>query len=174
MTDQDYIEDFDRLYEHFFDLIYRFVARRIMDKETVHDIVADTFLKVYTHKNSFVSRQDGALSSWIYTIAKNEIYQYLRKHKNKKVVPLNDTLEIQEEECFGDNIDQTVLHDRMMRILEELETDEKELIMYKYFDDLNNQEIATLLNISTNSLGVRLHRAMQKLKTILADHHLTL
>jgi RNA polymerase sigma-70 factor (ECF subfamily) len=174
MTDQEYIDDFNKLYDHFFDLIYRFVARRIADKETVHDIVSETFLKVYLHKNNFIPKQNGGLSAWIYTIAKNEIYQYLRKGKNKKMVSWDDTVELREEEWFGEIMDQTILHDRLMQVLEELQEDDKELILYKYFDELSNGEIAALLHISANTLGVRLHRAMQRLKTILADHHITL
>jgi RNA polymerase sigma-70 factor (ECF subfamily) len=174
MTEQEYIQDFEKLYDHFFDLIYRFVARRINEREMIHDIVSETFLKVYTHIESFTPQREGSLSSWIYTIAKNEIFQYIRKNKKKPCISLEETADIPFTEPFEERVDQEQVQKQMSHALHQLDEEDREIILYKYFDELNNIEIAALMHITANNVGVRLHRAMQKLKNVLAAHPIRL
>lgn len=166
MTDQQYLQNFDTLYEHFFDPIYRFVYRRVSDKEIVRDIVSETFLKVYKNLSSFIPQKGATLSSWIYTIARNEVFQYYRKNKHASVVALEDVPEIAHTEDPTDIINEAQTGMMIQHLLQQLETEDRDIILMKYFDGLHNNDIATMLDITANNVGVKLFRALQKLKTI--------
>lgn len=174
MTDRELIADFSELYDHFFDQIYRFVYRRVSHRENVEDIVSETFSKVYKHLPLFVPEKEGVLSSWIYTIAKNEVFQFLRKNKHHSSVDLDDIPEIPS----GDNIPGTLNNEQWNTLLRHyltfLPREEREIILYKYFDELSNQEIAVLSGITPNHVGVRLHRALRKLKHHLTENNITI
>ena len=170
MTDQELIVDFDALYDRFFDPIYRFVYRRVNDKETVQDIVSETFLKVYKNISKFEPRQGASLSSWIYTIAQNETFQYYRKHK-KETVHLEEDIQVQGKEDVEQDLNDKQLSARTKELLQYVGEEDREMIIMKYFDELKNTEIAEILNIKANNVGVRLHRALQKFKKILEAHN---
>lgn len=170
MTDQEFLQDFEALYDHFFDPIYAFVFRRIADKESVHDIVSETFLKVYRSLDSFQPQHEGSLSSWIYTIAKNETFQYLRKIKDKQNVSLDDVPEPAVQADFVKEVDDHRLHDTVQTLLQQLPDEDRDLIRYKYFDELGNIEIADLLGITDNNATVKLHRALKKFKAVLEEN----
>ncbi len=174
MNEPELLQDFDKLYEHFFSPIYAFVFRRIRPVETVEDIVSETFLKAYRHLDTFEYKHEGSLSAWLYTIARNEIFQHLRKTKDKETVALDDIAEPSVGADFVKEFDDRKLHDTVKALLEELPEEERELIRYKYFDELSNIEIAQILGISDNNATVRLHRAMKKFKNLLEEHNLHL
>lgn len=166
--------DFETLYDIYFDRVYRFVARRVHDTELTQDIVSESFLKIYKNLDAFIPQQEYSLISWIYTITHNEIRQHFRARKNKESISFDNVPELRSKEDVVDIVYKEQLHDTMKDLLEEIPLEEREIITYKYFDELQNIEIAELLKLSSNNVGVKLHRALQKFKTICEEHHITL
>lgn len=161
---------FEELYAQYFDPIYRFVYRRVESKETVHDLVSDIFLKIYKALPNFQEKHEKGLTAWVYTIAQNEVFQYYRTQKNKSIVSLEHAEEIPSLESIKDEMDQSLLHESVKIYLEQLEKDDREIILLKYFDDLSNSEIASMLNLTANNVGVKLFRALEKLKNIMEQN----
>ena len=85
---QGSIEDFRLLYSHFSKPIYNFIWRLIGRPSEVEDLTQETFLKVFAELPNL--REPGQFKFWLYRIARNEVYQVLRKSKRKSEVSIDD------------------------------------------------------------------------------------
>ena len=77
-------EAFNRLVDRYKNRLFNLVVRMIPTREEAEDIVQETFLRVYQHKNNFDPKY--CFSTWIYTIA-------LNLAKNKVVVKRLSSIE---------------------------------------------------------------------------------
>ena len=166
---QDAVHDhqaFGVLYDFYFDKIYGYVIRRCGKREIAEDIVSETFMKVFCNLNKFNSNK-GSFKSWVYKIATNNLIDYYRKELKKKSVDIeevNEPAEIKQttEEYLMSLEDKK----KVMQIIQKLSGRYQQVINLKYFAELSNQEIAELLGISANNVGVLLYRALNKFKSL--------
>ncbi len=154
------------VYDRHYVEIFRFVYNRVDDKETAADIVGTTFLKALKNSSKFTSRHSGALKSWIFTIASNEVLLHFRsrKVKAKYYVEMEKIKEWGQEENFGE--DSVAL---LVECLEQLPDQDYELIQWKYFDHLSFADIAGITGKTEESLRIALFRIRKKLASTLLN-----
>jgi RNA polymerase sigma-70 factor (ECF subfamily) len=157
-------EAFARIYDHFSVKVYRFIYFRVGHKEVAEDILSDTFVKSWRKINQVNSPT--ALSAWLYQIAKNNIIDYYRL--KKETVNLADVQDFLEDEA--DPIDQTNLgfeQRKILQVLGSLPEDQQQVIKYKFFEDLSNDEISYIMGKTEGTIRVLQHRAIIRLKELL-------
>ncbi|MBX4191517.1 MAG: RNA polymerase sigma factor [Candidatus Doudnabacteria bacterium] len=158
---------FALIYDHFSPRIYKFIYFRVGHKEVAEDVLSDTFVKGWQkiqHVNS-----PTALSAWLYQIAKNNIIDYYRI--KKETIALDDVQDFLPDEV--NPIDDTNLNfdqKRILAVMKELPQEQQEVIKYKFFEDLSNEEIAYVMNKSEGAIRVIQHRAISKLKELVNKH----
>ncbi len=89
-TDEQLIKDFQKgninsynqLVFRYKDRLFNYIYQFVRDIDLAEDLLQDTFLKLYTHKNSY--QEVAKFSTWIYTIAGNFAKTELRKFKRRK------------------------------------------------------------------------------------------
>ncbi len=172
--DQKLVEDakkdttkFVALYDRYFDQIYRYVYRRVNDPDAVHDLVSQTFYDALSHLQHFQWR-GYPFSSWLYKIAHNNVLKWYRESKKTRVVDLEEV---------GTLKDETVDHvldakhgeqrEEIQALLAHLDPEEREMIRLKYFEEVSNIEIAEIMGINANHVGVKVYRILKKLKSLL-------
>jgi RNA polymerase sigma-70 factor (ECF subfamily) len=135
-------------------------------REDVEDVVQQVFLKAYVSIRRFDQR--AAFSTWLYKIAVNECWDYLRK---KKVRPLVYESDLSEEQVS--RLDGIVSADRpaesvseraevrqlLEKMLEKLPEQDRQLLVLKEMEGFSVQELAEILNLNVNTVKVRLFRA---------------
>jgi RNA polymerase sigma-70 factor (ECF subfamily) len=72
-------DDFGRLYEVYLPKVYQYARYRVGDKETAEDLTSDIFNKALDGFKRF-DPQKASFSTWIFSIARNTIVDYYRKH----------------------------------------------------------------------------------------------
>jgi RNA polymerase sigma-70 factor (ECF subfamily) len=157
-------EAFGLIYDHFSVKIYRFIFFRIGHKEVAEDVLADTFVKGWQKIHQVNSPQ--ALSAWLYQIAKNNIIDYYRI--KKETVSLDAVEDFLEDEV--NPVDLTSLNieqKNLLSLVEQLPEDQQQVIKYKFFEDLANEEIAYIMDKSEGAIRVIQHRAITRLKELL-------
>ena len=83
-------EEFGRLYEIYLPKIYQYACYRVADKEAAEDLTSDIFNKALDGFKRFDSEK-ASFSTWIFSIARNTIIDYYRKHaKELKVIRDNE------------------------------------------------------------------------------------
>ncbi|OGE79713.1 MAG: hypothetical protein A2660_03025 [Candidatus Doudnabacteria bacterium RIFCSPHIGHO2_01_FULL_45_18] len=159
-------EAFGLIYEHFSEKIYRFIYFRVSHKEVAEDILSDTFVKAWQKINQINTPQ--ALSGWLYQIAKNNIIDYYRIKKD--LVPLADVEETLEDQVSPvDIINLNLQQKKILEVLSQLPEDQREVIKYRFFEDLTSEEIAYVLGKTEGAIRVLQHRAILKLKELLKE-----
>jgi RNA polymerase sigma-70 factor (ECF subfamily) len=154
--------EFTAAYDEYVDKVYAFIYRRVSHKQTAEDLTSQTFIKAWENIEKFDSEK-GAFSSWIFTIAKNNIIDHYRRAK--ETYDLDKVFDLQSDE----NVEmQTGLRHQLEQIrkyIEELSSDQKEIIIMRVWDDLSFKDIAAILNKSESSIKMTFYRAMEKLQT---------
>jgi RNA polymerase sigma-70 factor (ECF subfamily) len=157
-------EAFGLIYDHFSEKLYRFIFFRVGHKELAEDILADTFVKAWT-KIEQVSNAK-AFTSWIYQIAKNNIIDYYRV--KKVTIDLEEVVDVLEDASSPIEDANLIIEQRVVvELIEHLAPDQQQVIRYKFFEDLENIEIAQIMGRSEGSIRVIQHRAILRLKELL-------
>lgn len=116
---------------------------------------------VYQLWRAFPSFEGRAkLSSWMYRIALNTALASFRKHTPDITYPV--ALPEQVTEAPGSNLQQ----DQLFAALKQLNDADKAIIAL-YLEDMSYQEIAAIIGIDENYVGVKLNRIKTKIKNIL-------
>jgi RNA polymerase sigma-70 factor (ECF subfamily) len=146
----------------------RYVARLgVRNPEDQLDVLQDVFLKVYKNLNAF----DRSLqfSSWIYRIAHNEAISWYRK---KNVRPeghlIADSEELigflsAKEDTPDIHFDKTINAAEVNTALLQIDAKYREVIILRFFEHKEYEEISDILKIPIGSVGTLLHRGKKQL-----------
>jgi RNA polymerase sigma-70 factor (ECF subfamily) len=154
---------FEALYDFYFEKIYFFVFRRVRQKEAAEDIVSSTFIKVFTGLNKFKAKNDNSFAAWVYQIASNNLIDYYRRQKKyltTDIASIAEPVDLSQnpETDFSRNLDRGLVAKSINKLGER----DQKLLQLKFFADLDNIEIAQILNTKPNNVGVWLFRALKR------------
>lgn len=139
--------------------VFYYILRMLSDRMLAEDLTQDVFLKLFEHFNSI--RDKSRIKFWIYTTARNQVYQHIRKKKRAQPAELDESFPAPEnvEEDYSEKEMKTIVRDT----LELLPEDQKDVFVLKEYSGLSYQEIAELLAIDTSLVKSRLYKARQKM-----------
>ena len=157
------------------------VARRIVNsEEDARDAVQDAFLNAFRSLDRFEG--NAKLSTWLHRIVVNAALMKLRTRKRKPEQSIEGLLpsfldDGHHEEHFQ-SWDEPV--DKLMERAENRELVRKQIdllpagyrtvLVLRDIEGLDTEETAKVLGLSVNATKIRLHRARQALRTMLAPH----
>ena len=127
------------------------------NEELSKDLAQDTFIKAWLNIGSF--RAAAKFSTWLYRIAYNIFYDYMRARK-----PAADTdVETLSESMFADSHDRDFSID-FMQALKILKEDERTAMLLFYMEDQTIAKISKIMNCPTGTIKSHLHRGKEKLE----------
>ena len=153
--------------------VFAVVSSILHRPEDVEDVAQQVFLKAYLGIKRFDQR--AAFSTWLYKIAVNECWDYLRK---KKVRPLVYESDLSEEQVS--RLDGIASSDRppegpnaraearevLDRMLAALPEQDRQLLVLKEMEGFSVQELAEILDLNVNTVKVRLFRARGRIMDV--------
>lgn len=158
-------KDFEEIYKYYHKKVQDFVYKRVSSKEVAEDLTSDIFEKIYKSIDDF-KWQGITISAWIFRIARNRIIDYYRKNsKRKSDASLEDYSNVivsslkDSEDLMIESSEYAMLYNS----IREFDEEDQYLIYYKFFEDLGNGEIASLMKLTETNVGTRLHRIRKKL-----------
>jgi RNA polymerase sigma-70 factor (ECF subfamily) len=135
------------------------------------DVLQEIFIKAYKNLNSFDTSL--SFSSWIYRIAHNEAISWYRKQNvrpeghliadGEEVLALLKSKEDGVESAF----DKEVNAEELGRAMGELDEKYREVLILRYFEHKEYEEISDILKIPTGSVGTLLSRGKKQLYNVL-------
>ena len=158
-------QDLEALFKWLNEPIYRYVYIRCgYNRELAEDITQDIFIKAWEKRLSFNPKKS-TLKNWLYTITRNHIIDLYRK-KKVDVKSFDEEIEsgIKDESM---SIDDELLLTDILKSLDKLKDRDKELLILRYIQDLDIEEISKIVGKSYNTTKVMIHRAIKKLKYII-------
>lgn len=156
-------EAFARLYDLFIDPIYRYVYYRVNSADA-EDLVETVFLKVWENIRQYKAKKR-SFSAWIFRVAHNLVVDHYRSFKDKTFEELNPQMPDQNRQHNPIKTVQNVFDNEVLKkALSKLKKQYRDIILYKFVNDLSNMEIAQILDRSEGSLRILQFRALKALK----------
>lgn len=78
-------EAFAKIYRRFRKPIFHYVSTRVFDKQSAEDVTQEVFIKAYRFREAYDEQY--AFSTWLWTIARNTVFDALRKNKSAEDLP---------------------------------------------------------------------------------------
>lgn len=159
------IDKMGLLYERYNRQLFRFLFNMTRQKELSEDMVQNIFLRMLKYPDGFMGF--GEFKTWMYHIARNTVYDHFRKVK--RTPPHSDVREF-EERIEGEQLtDGQLEKEQELKMLgtamEQLSDENRELLILCRFQELKYIEIARILNTTEGAIKVRVHRALNQLKS---------
>lgn len=166
---------FAELYDFYLPRIYGFVARRVEDRAVAEDLTATTFERAL----GALRREDfrnASFGGFLYRVAANAVIDHARRIA--RTIPLgirasdldgDGDAELAEliaddaaTRAFAAAVDRDVLRRALVRLPEV----HRRVIVLKYFDGLETEELCAALGCSRQTFAVKLHRALRALRAV--------
>lgn len=131
---------------------------------TAEELTEDTFVKIVIKKPRYAGKS--SFKTWLYTIARNVAFNYLKHNSKMPHVSIDDCSEIL---CDEENLEYSYIKEEQKilihRALKNLKAEYRQILWLTYFEDFSNKEAAALMKKSVHNIETLLYRARQSLKT---------
>ena len=161
-------QDCGFIYTQYRDKVFGFVRSKIYNQTEVEDIVQTVFLKVYGNLDKY-DETKASLSTWIYTITRNTVCDYLKEKRDHPVIELIENTVYSAEEPDDSLLNQEALEE-LACALEKLPQIERDVIILIYYHGKPKTEVAKILDITYGQLRYLHDKALSRLKETLSRH----
>ena len=163
---------YNQLVNRFKDRLLNFIYRFVNDLDLAEDLVQDTLLKLYTHKDSY--QEIAKFSTWLYTIAANLARTELRKKKRRKTFSVTELSRDDREFIIAssdvdpsEDLSSQNFEKSVQRALAELPDDFKTIIILRDIQELSYDEISKIVKVPMGTVKSRINRGRVKLQQLL-------
>jgi RNA polymerase sigma factor (sigma-70 family) len=146
--------------------VFTLALRYTPIREDAEEIAQDVFVKAYKALKDF--RGESKFSTWLYSIVNSTAITFLRKKKlDVKSLDNENVYEQAESRDSGTSANQVEVKSKVEMVtkaIQLLSPDDAKLITLFYKAEQSLEEIAHIMNLETNTVKVKLHRARTRLK----------
>lgn len=163
---------FDELYNLYADSLYGFVLLHTKSRVQTEDIVGETFLKVW-HMRASLS-VEGSFKAMLFTIAKNHVIDTFRQQINRP--DFEEYIHFCENENLVDNTSEEKIYyedliEKLAIAKQKLTPAQRNVFELSREEGLSNSEIASLANLSEQTVKNHLSAALKILRTELRKYN---
>ncbi|MDR2497291.1 MAG: sigma-70 family RNA polymerase sigma factor [Tannerellaceae bacterium] len=163
-------EAFASLYSDYADLLYAYGSRFTSNQELVKDCVQEIFIKLYTGRKGL--NQVENIKVYLMQAMKHALFDYFRKEVDH--YPIDSIEPTFHAEFTADTglMESEHLHaqkQRISRLLEHLTPRQREVLYYRFEEELSDEEICRLMQMNYQSVRNLLHRTILKIRTMAAE-----
>jgi RNA polymerase sigma factor (sigma-70 family) len=176
--------------------LIRYAQSIVGDLESARDVVQDTFIR-YVRITAGAEAPDDAMhanpdipvnsdgpatvvappldpsdtkhvEAWLFTVTRNRALDYVRKHSRIISMPLPEDRQ-SEDRGPDEDLASRDAAAWLLKLLDELTPNQREVIRLKFQSDLSYQEISDITGLSVTNVGFLLHVGLKKLRAILRE-----
>lgn len=154
------IEAFGKLYTIYVEQIYRYAFYQVKDKMTAEDITEEVFIKAWRAIDSCKGRGE-TFSSWLYRIAHNCTIDVFRKRQKRLAMETEATADVSYSQ---QEAEVSLKRRELSEALAHLPQNQRQVIILKFIEGLDNQEIGQVMNKNQGAIRVLQMRALAALR----------
>lgn len=154
------INEYNKTVDQYADNLYRFFVKNIGDTEAAHDLVQDSFAKMWIKVRyvEFVKAK-----SYLFTVGYNTMIDYIRSKKRRDAYLSNQSPEPYEEKDYD-------LKGMLDYALGKLPENQKTVILLRDYEGYSYEEIEQITGLSASQVKVYLFRARKSMKDRLIEN----
>lgn len=160
--------NFEQVYQDYYNKVYSFVKKRIPQEQDAEELTADIFTAVYKNLERY-HPEISSLDTWLYVITGNRVKNYYR---NRKDEILTDEMEdrMPKQELSVEDVSMLRWErDHLLQCLERLSVRERSIIILKYYQGRNSEEIGRQLDLTSVNVRAILKRSLNKLRKMMTE-----
>lgn len=159
---------FEKLCNLYQQKIYSLAFGLCGSREDALDITQDVLVKIYRGIASF--KGDSSLSTWIYRVAKNTTYDFLRKNKKNIEEELPENFQDSSVSSPEDSVIKNEKIEFLRTLIEKIPIKYKTALLLREYQGLQYSEIAAILEISEGTVKSRIYRAREYLLKLIYEN----
>jgi RNA polymerase sigma-70 factor (ECF subfamily) len=157
---------FAALFDHFAPRVKSFMMRKGASSEQAEDLVQETMIAVWSKAALYVPAR-GSVTTWIFTIARNLRIDRLRRERASQFTDLDDYDAPSDDPGQDEALRRLQEDGAVARALAQIPSEQRELLLLSYVEDLPQSEIAARLQIPLGTVKSRMRLAYRRLKKML-------
>lgn len=160
--------EFITAYDAFGDAIFRYCYLRVFDRESAKELVQDVFVRVWKYVAD--GKKIDNIRAFLYRTARNLIIDKSRKKTALSLDYLQEKgvmLRLNNRNGHERDMDDKIEAKEAISAISSLETLYKDVLVMRYVEEFSVKEIAEILGESENTISVRIHRGLGKVREIL-------
>lgn len=156
--------NFTKVFESHSDAIFRYCLMRVSDRETAKDLAQNAFLKTWDYL--YRGKEVKDLKNFLYKVAHNLVIDYYRLKKTESLDRLAEDTGFDPTASEGASNEEEADASYALKLLDRIPPEYREVVVLRYVEGLSFKDIAGITGESENTVTVRFHRAIEKLKKI--------
>ena len=157
------IHAFELLFNAYKNRIHLFIKNILVSNADAEELTQEVFVKIWTNRAKIDSNK--SICAYIYAVAKNIVYDFLRKKLNQK--KYIETI-VKEEGLQTENIEQDIFYTETFKLIQalvsQLPAKRKRIFELSRFEGKTYRQIARKLNISENTVDTQIRHALKFLR----------
>jgi RNA polymerase sigma-70 factor, ECF subfamily len=161
---------FALLYDLYFPRVYAYVGARVENKESAQDVASDVFLKIVQSLPTFEWRGGDSFSAWVFRIARNTTLNFHRDTKEDWSTRESGSVSQEDLDSLPslallpeDELLRCEERESLLALVQKLPRRRQEIITLRFFGELQNREIAAILNLDERTVASHLCRGLRDL-----------
>lgn len=173
-------EAFDELLSRYKDKLYNYIYTVVQNREQTEDIFQDTFTRVIVQVKTKRYNEKGRFQGFLFRLAHNLIIDLFRQEQTAQFIsPTEAGYDIfNDKDLCDQSLEDRVSYDQVLRdvrrLVQFLPEAQQEIIRMRFYEGLSFKDIAEKKNISINTALGRVRYAIINMRTMAAEHNITL
>jgi RNA polymerase sigma-70 factor (ECF subfamily) len=161
----------ESLVRKYYQPLVRYLQRLVGNEQLAEELLQQTWLSVLEHLDRFDARSiAGGFKAWLFRIATNKANDHWRSSGREKVAKQGLRLVTDEAAHPADHrIEGSEQEQKLKRAIDQLPDAQRQVLALRYYSDLKFVEIAEMIGCPLNTALGRMHKAMLKLKELMAE-----
>ena len=160
------VDAFEVIFKHFAPRVKTYMAKLSADTQTAEELMQETMIAVWNKADQFDVAK-GALSTWIFTIARNQRIDAVRRARRPEFDPTDPAFVPDEEQPADLRIAERQSASQLRAAMADLPKEQSTLLELAYFEESTHSAIAKKLNLPLGTVKSRLRLAFNKLRAAL-------
>lgn len=147
--------------------LYHYGMKLVHDRDFIEDCLQDLFLQLWEKRRQI--NDTDSIKFYLLKSFRNKILMELRK---KKTIAFDEIFTDNNEDFQDESIENQIIssektninQQKIKNLLETLPTRQREALYLKYFESLENEQIALMMGVNRQSVANFLHRAIEQLR----------
>lgn len=152
----------EELYKNYSKLVYGVIYSILKNTDETEDVLQNVFVKIFKLDNEKLPTKSHL--SWLYSVAKNETINYIKKHSKEK--NYESLYEITDNDT---EIEKVLDKEYFNKLIENLPPKQQEILSLKIISNLSFREIANILNMKIPAVQWHYYKSLNTIKLLLGN-----